>query len=46
MEKPRKHFDFDETEEYLRNKTYPSTIPAQGYIDQNQIFKEQHNATK
>ena len=28
MAKARKHFDFDEIEEYLRNKTYPSTIPA------------------
>ena len=26
--KARKHFDFDEIEEYLRNKTYSSTIPA------------------
>ena len=31
MAKARKHFDFDETEEYLRNKTYPSTIPARDY---------------
>ena len=31
MMKARKQFDFDEIEEYLRNKTYPSTIPAQGY---------------
>ena len=29
--KPRKHFDFDEIEEYLRNKTYPSAISAQDY---------------
>ena len=28
MAKARKHFDFDEIEEYLRNKTYSSTIPA------------------
>ena len=28
MAKARKHFDFDEIEEYLRNKIYPSTIPA------------------
>ena len=26
-----KLFDFDEIEEYLRNKTYPSTIPARDY---------------
>ena len=31
MAKARKHFDFDEMEEYLRNKTYPSTIPARDY---------------
>ena len=31
MAKARKHFDFDEIEEYLRNKTYPSTIPARDY---------------
>ena len=31
MAKGRKHFDFDETEEYLRNKTYPSTILARDY---------------
>ena len=27
----KKAFYFDEIEEYLRNKTYPSTIPAQDY---------------
>ena len=43
MEKPRKHFDFDEIEEYLRNKTYPSTILA---WDLNQIFEEQQNLMK
>ena len=31
MAKARKHLDFDETEEYLRNKTYPSTISARDY---------------
>ena len=31
MAKARKHFDFDETEEYLRNKTYPFTISARDY---------------
>ena len=31
MVKARKHFDFDEIEEYLRNKKYPSTIPALDY---------------
>ena len=31
MAKARKHFDFDEIEEYLRNKTYPSTIHARDY---------------
>ena len=31
MAKARKHFDFDEIEEYLRNKIYPSTIPALVY---------------
>ena len=31
MVKTRKHFDFDEIEECLRNKTYPSTIPSQDY---------------
>ena len=31
MAKARKHFDFDEIEEYLRNKTYSSTIPARDY---------------
>ena len=31
MAKARKHFDFDEIEEYLRNKTYRSTIPARDY---------------
>ena len=31
MAKARKHFDFDEIEEYLRNKTYPSTLPARDY---------------
>ena len=29
--KARKHFDFDEIEEYLRNKTYHSIIPARDY---------------
>jgi len=29
--KARKHFDFDEIEEYLRNKTYPFTIPLRDY---------------
>ena len=24
-------FDFDHIKEYLRNKTYPSTIPARNY---------------
>ena len=27
----RKHFDFDEIGEYLRNNIYPSTIPVQDY---------------
>ena len=27
----KKAFYFDEIEEYLRNKTYPSTIPAQDH---------------
>ena len=31
MAKARKHFDFVEKKEYLRNKTYPSTIPARDY---------------
>ena len=31
MAKARKHFDFDDIEEYLRNKTYPSTIHARDY---------------
>ena len=31
MAKTRKHFDFDGIEEYLRNKTYPFTIPARVY---------------
>ena len=31
MAKARKHFDFDEIEEYLRNKTYPSTISTRDY---------------
>ena len=31
MAKARKHFDFDEIDEYVRNKTYPSTIPARDY---------------
>ena len=31
MAKARKHFDFDEKEEYLINKTYPSTISARDY---------------
>ena len=31
MAKTREHFDFDGIEEYLRNKTYPSTIPARVY---------------
>ena len=31
MAKARKHFDFDEIQEYFRNKTYPSTIPARDY---------------
>ena len=31
MSKTRKHFDFHEKEEYLRNKTYPSAIPARDY---------------
>ena len=40
------HFDFDEIEEYIRNKTYLSTIPAHEIMDLNQIFEEQQNATK
>ena len=31
MPKAGTHFDFDEIEEYLTNKTYPSTIPAREY---------------
>ena len=31
MRKARMHFDFDEIEEYIRNKTYLSTIPARDY---------------
>ena len=31
MTKIRRHFNFDEIEEYLGNKTYPSTIPARYY---------------
>ena len=31
MAEARKHFDFDEIEEYLRNKTYPSTMAAGDY---------------
>ena len=31
MAKAWKHFDFEEIEECLRNKTYPSTIPAREY---------------
>ena len=31
MVKARKHFDFDKMQEYLINKTYPSTIPAWDY---------------
>ena len=31
MAKARKDFDFDKMEEYLRNKIYPSTIPARDY---------------
>ena len=31
MAKARKYFDFDEIEEYLRNKLYPPTIPARDY---------------
>ena len=31
MAKARKHFDFDEIEEYLRNEIYPVTIPARDY---------------
>ena len=27
--KAKKHFDFDEIEECLRNKTHPSAIPTQ-----------------
>ena len=46
MGKTRKHFDFDEIEEYLRNKTYPSTIYLHEIMDLNQIFEEKQNATK
>ena len=45
MAKARKHFDFDEIEEYVRNKTYPSTIPAEIMV-LNRLFEEQQNATK
>ena len=31
MAKVRKHFDFDEIEEYLKNKTYLSTVLARDY---------------
>ena len=39
MVKARKHFDFDDTEEYLRNKTYPSTIPACDYRSKSNFRK-------
>ena len=35
MAKARKDSDFDEIEENLRNKTYPSTIPARDYGNVN-----------
>ena len=31
MAQARKLFDFDEIEEYLRHKAYPSAIPARDY---------------
>ena len=31
MAKLRKHFHFDEIEEFIRNKVYPSTIPLRDY---------------
>ena len=37
MAKARKHFDFDEIEEYLRNKTYASTIPARDFGSKSNI---------
>ena len=37
MVKARKHFDFYEIEEYLRNKTYPSTMPARDYGSKSNI---------
>ena len=37
MAKARKHFDFYEIEEYLRNKTYPSTMPARDYGSKSNI---------
>ena len=39
MAKAKKNFDFDEIEEYLRNKTYPSTIPAQDYGSESNFWR-------
>ena len=33
--KVKKHFDFNEIKEYLRNKTYPSTVPARDYVSKS-----------
>ena len=40
MGKARKHFDFDEIEEYLRNNTYPSTIPTRDYGSKSNFRRE------
>ena len=39
MAKARKHFDFDEIEEYLRDKTYHSTISAQDYGSKSNFWR-------
>ena len=37
MVKARTYFDFDEIEEYLRNKIYPPTIPARDYESKSSL---------
>ena len=39
MAKVRKHFDFDEIEEYLRNKTYLSTVLARDYGSKSNFWR-------
>ena len=43
--KARQHFDFDEIEEYLRNKANLSTILHE-IMNLTKIFEEQQNAAK